>query len=148
MNPDLVRFDYLPENALMRISIQGEIPFQLWEEILTQFKNQVSLGQARWHINLTRLTFLDTTGMGTLIAMAVSLRNHPGSFELYVEGDSQPEQLFKIGKLDKILTIHAVEPDLDKLPQGFVPLSLIGGLVAGPAGPQVAVAQGAQAGKA
>ena len=67
-------------------------------------------GGAKVLINLTDLSFIDTSGLGELVSAHTRAQN--GSGELKLTGiPSRVEKLFQMTKLDRILDVYDTEAD-------------------------------------
>jgi anti-anti-sigma factor len=90
----------------MRVMLSGEIGFHDWEILSAYFRNYLSAGILRWHIDLTALHFIDSAVLGMLISMLATLRGRDGDMQLRVLANSQLASMLKIAKLERLMTIQ------------------------------------------
>ncbi|HSA96402.1 MAG TPA: STAS domain-containing protein [Acidobacteriota bacterium] len=71
-------------------------------------KDQLIVGQSRILLNLERTGFVDSWGVGELLATYISIRNRNGALKLCAIPD-RLAALFRITQIDKVLAILPTE---------------------------------------
>src|SRR5512136_579239 len=71
-------------------------------------KDQLVIGKSQILLNLEKTGFVDSWGVGELLATYISIRNRGGSLKLCAIPDKL-DMLFKITQISKVLTILPTE---------------------------------------
>jgi anti-sigma B factor antagonist len=95
------------DQTVMRLG--GEIDVYTAPLVREKLDEQIHGGRARLVVDLTNVTFLDSTGLGVLVGRLKLARSRGGSLRL-VGNDDRVLKVFSITGLDKVFEIH---PDLD-----------------------------------
>ena len=91
------------------VHLGGEIDVYTAPLVREKLDEQIQGGRTRLVVDLTDVTFLDSTGLGVLVGRLKLARTRGGSMRL-VGKDDRVLKVFSITGLDKVFEIH---PDLD-----------------------------------
>ena len=91
------------------VHLGGEIDVYTAPLVREKLDEQIQAGRTNLVVDLTDVTFLDSTGLGVLVGRLKLTRTRGGSMRL-VGKDDRVLKVFAITGLDKVFEIH---PDLD-----------------------------------
>ncbi len=91
------------------VHLGGEIDVYTAPLVREKLDEQIQSGRTQLVVDLTDVTFLDSTGLGVLVGRLKLARTQGGSMRL-VGTDDRVLKVFSITGLDKVFEIH---PDLD-----------------------------------
>ncbi|MDQ6613227.1 MAG: STAS domain-containing protein [Actinomycetota bacterium] len=96
------------------LTVEGEVDVYTAPLLRQKLVELAESGTPRAIVNLEPVEFLDSTGLGVLVAALNRFRRQDGEVELIC---SQPRilRVFEITGLTKVFTIH---PSLDSVPSG------------------------------
>lgn len=92
----------------MHLEVRGELDMATAPQLATRIARAISGGVTRATIDLDRLSFIDSTGLGVLISSMRRLRRRGGSLTL-VCSEEKILRAFRITGVDQLLTIEAAE---------------------------------------
>jgi len=92
------------------VAIGGEIDVYTAPRLRDRISEVVAGGEHDLLIDLEKVDFLDSTGLGVLVGALKKTRVHDGSLEL-VCNNERLLKIFKITGLAKVFTIHASVED-------------------------------------
>lgn len=92
------------------VSVGGEIDVYTAPKLRDVISDLVADGNYHLIIDLERVEFLDSTGLGVLVGGLKKARSHDGSVEL-VCSQERLLKIFRITGLSKVFTIHGSEAD-------------------------------------
>ncbi|MGH3412863.1 MAG: STAS domain-containing protein [Marmoricola sp.] len=93
------------------VAVGGEIDVYTAPRLRDRITELVAAGDHDLVINLQKVDFLDSTGLGVLVGGLKKVRAHDGSMELVCSQD-RLLKIFRITGLAKVFTIHASEKSL------------------------------------
>ncbi len=88
------------------VAVGGEIDVYTAPRLRDRISEVVAGGRHDLLIDLEKVDFLDSTGLGVLVGALKKTRVHNGSLELVCNND-RLLKIFKITGLAKVFTIHA-----------------------------------------
>ena len=90
------------------LTITGEIDAYSAPKLRHALREQIDLGVERMVLDLRGVTFIDSTGIGTLVLAKKGLGTLDKSLCLVVEEDQATvRRVFEITNLDRVMPIHA-----------------------------------------
>ena len=92
------------------VAVGGEIDVYTAHRLRDRISELVAAGNHRLVIDMEKVDFLDSTGLGVLVGGLKKVRAHDGSMELVCSQD-RLLKIFRITGLAKVFTIHASEAD-------------------------------------
>ena len=98
------------KNGLTVCGIDGEIDINTSPDIKKQFDKLLSRKTLKIVINLSKVTYVDSSGLATLVEILKNMRSYGGRMRLS-NMSSKIKSLFEITKLDKLFEIMADEDD-------------------------------------
>ena len=101
-----VRID--PKKDLTVCHIDGEIDINSSPMIKKSFDKLISQKTSKIVINLSKVTYVDSSGLATLVEILKNMRSYGGRMRL-VCMSSKIKSLFEITKLEKLFEIMADE---------------------------------------
>jgi anti-sigma B factor antagonist len=93
------------------VSVAGEIDVYTAPRLRDRITELVSAGNYHLVIDMEKVDFLDSTGLGVLVGGLKKVRTHDGSMELICSQD-RLLKIFRITGLAKVFTIHSSEDAL------------------------------------
>jgi anti-sigma B factor antagonist len=90
------------------VAVAGEIDVYTAPRLRDRITELVSEGQYHLVIDMEKVDFLDSTGLGVLVGGLKKVRTHDGSMELICSQD-RLLKIFRITGLAKVFTIHPSE---------------------------------------
>lgn len=96
------------DGAVGIVEVAGEIDVYSAPRVREAVLDTISEGRYHIVVDLTAVTFLDSTGLGVLVGGLKRVRAHDGSMQL-ASAQDRVSKVFKITGLDRVLPIH---PDL------------------------------------
>ncbi len=79
-------------------------------EIRTALKPLLEQGHTQFLLNLADVPYMDSTGIGELVSVFITARNHKGTLKL-VALTGRMRELFEVAKLVKVLDVFDDEAD-------------------------------------
>ena len=98
------------KNGLMVCNIRGEIDINSSPSIKKAFDNLISKKTPKVVINLSQVTYVDSSGLATLVEILKNMRPYGGRMRL-TNLSSKIKSLFEITKLEKLFEIMADEEE-------------------------------------
>jgi anti-sigma B factor antagonist len=92
------------------VAVGGEIDVYTAPRLRDEISDLVGQGRHRLVIDMEKVDFLDSTGLGVLVGGLKKVRAQDGSMELICSQD-RLLKIFRITGLAKVFTIHASETD-------------------------------------
>ena len=92
------------------VAVGGEIDVYTAPRLRDEISDLVGQGRHRLVIDMEKVDFLDSTGLGVLVGGLKKVRAQDGSMELICSQD-RLLKIFRITGLAKVFTIHASEAD-------------------------------------
>jgi anti-sigma B factor antagonist len=95
------------------VSVAGEIDVYTAPRLRDRISELVADGRYHLVIDMEKVDFLDSTGLGVLVGGLKKVRTHDGSMELICSQD-RLLKIFRITGLAKVFTIHPDEAALQQ----------------------------------
>lgn len=92
------------------VHVEGEIDVYTAPALRERLDDEIDRGNHRLVVDLTGVTFMDSTGLGVLVGRLKQIRLHDGSMRLVCTHD-RVLKVFAITGLDKVFEIHATVED-------------------------------------
>jgi anti-sigma B factor antagonist len=102
---DLKVNDYTTDDGLTVISVEGEIDVYTAPKLREKLIDLVNKGKFHLLVDMEKVEFLDSTGLGVLVGGLKRVRAHDGSLEL-VCTQERILKIFRITGLTKVFGIH------------------------------------------
>jgi anti-sigma B factor antagonist len=109
-NPVDLSLETRQENGRTIIEVGGEIDVYTAPKLRECITNLVDEGQVDLIIDLERVEFMDSTGLGVLVGGLKRVRTHEGSLEL-VCTQERLLKIFRITGLGKVFAIHGSQSE-------------------------------------
>lgn len=102
--------NYKAENNLWEVNVKGEIDIFNSQEFKTSLLELLEQKQAGIAIDCDELSYIDSTGLGALVAVLKKTKEFGGEVSLY---NVKPKlyKLFRITNLDKVFKIEGEEDE-------------------------------------
>ena len=97
-----------PKKGLMVCHVEGEIDISSSPDVKKAFDKLISQKTPKIVINLSRVTYVDSSGLATLVEILKNMRSYGGRMRL-ASMSSKIKSLFEITKLEKLFEIMADE---------------------------------------
>ena len=98
------------KNGLTVCSVDGEIDINSSPDIKKAFDKVLSKKTPRIIVNLSKVTYVDSSGLATLVGILKNMRSYGGRMRL-AGMSPKIKSLFEITKLDKLFDIMASEEE-------------------------------------
>ncbi len=98
------------KNDLSICYVDGEININSSPEIKKTFDKLISKKTPKIVVNLSRVTYVDSSGLATLVEVLKNMRSYGGRLRL-TNLSAKVKNLFEITKLDRLFEIIAEEAD-------------------------------------
>ena len=102
---DLKVSDYTTDDDLTVINVEGEIDVYTAPKLREKLIDLVNKGKFHLLVDMEKVEFLDSTGLGVLVGGLKRVRAHDGSLEL-VCTQERILKIFRITGLTKVFGIH------------------------------------------
>lgn len=97
------------EGAVVIVEVGGEIDVYTAPRLREQLLDSVSAGRYHIIVDMSKVEFLDSTGLGVLVGGLKRVRAHEGSLHLVCD-QGRTLKIFRITGLDKVFKIHGDVP--------------------------------------
>lgn len=98
------------KNGLTVCRIEGEIDINSSPDIKKAFDKLISKKEPKMIINFSKVTYVDSSGLATLVEVLKNMRTYGGRMRL-ANLSPKIKSLFEITKLDKLFEILADEEE-------------------------------------
>ena len=88
------------------VSVGGEVDVYTAPQLRAALDAQIGAGHSRLVVDLDKVDFLDSTGLGVLVGRLKLVRNQSGWMRI-VCSNERILRVFRITGLDKVFAIHA-----------------------------------------
>jgi anti-sigma B factor antagonist len=97
-----------PKSGLTVCHVDGEIDINSSPQIKKSFDKLISAKTPKLVINLSKVTYVDSSGLATLVEILKNMKSYGGRMRLACMS-SKVKSLFEITKLEKLFEIMADE---------------------------------------
>ena len=94
-----------PDVAILVIA--GELDFEISPQLKAHIMRAIKAGTRRLILDLSDVTFVDSTAIGVLVAAAERLNEYAGGSLSVVCTHEKVIQIFEITGLESVVTVHA-----------------------------------------
>ncbi len=98
------------KNGLMICRVEGDIDISCSPELKKVFDKLISQKTPKIVIEMTKVTYVDSSGLATLVGILKNMRSYGGKMRL-AGMSPKIKSLFEITKLDKLFEIMASEEE-------------------------------------
>jgi anti-sigma B factor antagonist len=106
-----MQFSMKEKKGVTVITIEGKMIGGPDAALLSEKLHElIEKGQKRFVVNMEKVDWMNSSGLGILIGGLTTVRNHQGDFKLCCLG-KKPKELLEITKLNKVFSIHAQEDE-------------------------------------
>ena len=98
------------KNGMIVCYAEGEIDINTSPSVKKQFDKLISSKTPKIVVNLTKVTYVDSSGLATLVEILKNMRSYGGKLRLS-NMSSKVKSLFEITKLEKLFEIIATEEE-------------------------------------
>lgn len=103
-----IKPEYNEKEKCWNVDVQGEIDIYNSSSVKDYLSNLIQVHQADIHINCKNLEYIDSTGLGALVAVVKKVKLYNGN--VYLKNvKSNVEKVFKITNLDKVFILESGE---------------------------------------
>ncbi len=92
------------------VAIEGEVDLNSSPQLRKLFSELIDKGTAKIVVNFAKVSYIDSSGLATLIEMMQRQKKDQSSMSL-VEMSDKVKSLFEITKLDKLFTIYHTQAE-------------------------------------
>jgi anti-sigma B factor antagonist len=106
-----MQFNLKEKKGVVVLTIEGKMIGGPDATLLSEKLHElIEKGQKRFVVNMEKVDWMNSSGLGILIGGLTAVRNHGGDFKLCCLG-KKPGELLEITKLDRVFSIHAQEDE-------------------------------------
>lgn len=98
------------KNGVTVCGITGEIDINTAPDIKKSFEKLIAKKDLKVVINFSKVTYVDSSGLATLVEILKNMRGYGGKLKLS-DVPAKVKSLFEITKLEKLFDITATEAD-------------------------------------
>jgi len=98
------------KNGLVVCQVDGEIDINTAPDIKKAFDKMISKKEPKIIVNLSKVTYVDSSGLATLVEILKNMRSYGGKMKL-TNLSPKVKSLFEITKLEKLFDILIDEKD-------------------------------------
>ena len=98
------------ENNQVIVSVDGDLDLATVPRVRSLLHTELDLGRARFVVDLTDCTFIDSSGFGLLIGGRRRARDAGGGLEIVVS-DPGLRRVFRASEMDRIFGLHESVPE-------------------------------------
>lgn len=113
----VLNVDYSRVGDYLVIELEGEVDVYTAGKLRDAIKEKVEEGEYRIAVNLSRVAFLDSTGLGVLVGGRKRLNPHGGELSIICDND-KILRIFRITGLERIFAIYSDARDLAGIQAG------------------------------
>ena len=97
--------DVSEQDGCVVVAVKGEVDLATAPALKSRLLELVSEGKTEIVVDLTSTDFLDSTGLGAVVAAYKRVRAHEGHLRL-VATSARVKRVFEITNLDRVVPIH------------------------------------------
>ncbi len=97
-------------NEFVTVAIEGEVDLNSSPQLRKAFNDLIDKGSSKIIVNFAKVTYIDSSGLATLIEMMQRLKKDQGRMCL-VQMSDKIKSLFEITKLDKLFAIYRTQEE-------------------------------------
>ena len=98
------------ENNFHILRIEGDIDLNSSPQLRKTFTDLLEKGSTKVVVNFEKVSYIDSSGLATLIEMMQRLKKSQGAIYL-VQMNDKIRNIFEITKLDKLFTIYRTQQE-------------------------------------
>ncbi len=91
------------------VPLEGEIDLNETPQVMSQLEPLIAQRQPQIHVDLSRVSYIDSSGLATFIDAMQRVQAYGGEFALVALGDSV-RRILQIARLDQVFTILPSTP--------------------------------------
>ncbi|HRZ87123.1 MAG TPA: STAS domain-containing protein [bacterium] len=107
----MIKIDVSEKNGWAVLAVDGQIDLHTSPDIRKELAGRAKAKKARIAIDLTRVSYIDSSGLATFIEAMQKLKKGGGEIALCGLSESV-RHVFEVARLDSIFAIHASSDDL------------------------------------
>lgn len=92
-------------DGVVVVEVSGEVDVYTAGELRDSIDGEITVGHVRLVLDLTHVSFIDSTGLGVLVGRLKLVRDRAGILHLVCRGE-RVLKIMQITGLDKVFTIH------------------------------------------
>jgi anti-sigma B factor antagonist len=96
------------DTALAIFALAGHLDAQTVRELEARFESQVKAGRVRWIVDLEKLEYISSAGLGSFVGVLSELRAQGGDI-FFVGLTPKMEKIFKVLGFTRIFRVYATE---------------------------------------
>ena len=108
--PGQLRVSVRQQTTRTTLALDGELDLATAPTLRQHVVTQVAAGCRSMVLDLSGVTFLDSTGLGQIVATLKRLRSHDGELVIVVS-DRRIRRVLELCDLDRILDLRTTVPD-------------------------------------
>ncbi len=105
-----MRIRKLKKNGIIVLTLDGDVNAHTAPKLYREFEKLYDQGIRKLVVDLKKVTYLDSSGLATLINMLQRLRQNNGAMALANMID-KVQYLFEISKIDMLMSIYQTQDD-------------------------------------
>ncbi|OQY10444.1 MAG: hypothetical protein B6I28_01025 [Fusobacteriia bacterium 4572_132] len=103
----------IPKKGIIKIEIDGEVDVYTSIELKKALNEAIDKGAKKMLINLDKVTYMDSSGLGVLVAILKKIRKEQGNLKL-LKLTENVKKIFEITRLTKFFEIFEEEEEAIK----------------------------------
>lgn len=92
----------------MRVQFGERMMSDQWDALQGKLLESIKENDLTWQFDFMGMRFIDSAGLGSLVAMNGIISNHNGTLEVLMKSGSQLSKILNLTHLEKILQIVEV----------------------------------------
>jgi anti-sigma B factor antagonist len=98
------------DNTMAVFQLAGHLDAQTVRELEARFEAQVKTGRVRWIVDLEKLDYISSAGLGSFVGVLSELRAQGGDI-FFVGLSAKMEKIFKVLGFTRIFRVYATESE-------------------------------------
>lgn len=92
----------------MRVQFGERMASDEWDALQARLLESIKENDLSWQFDFMGLRFIDSTGLGSLVAMNGIISSHNGSLEILMKSGSQLSKILHLTHMEKVLQLVEV----------------------------------------
>lgn len=109
-HPQRMDIDIKDSSGVTVVTVNGDIDMAVADEVRTRLTTLVDQGRVRLVLDLARVLYIDSAGLGALVASMKQARAAGGDIKACAL-DTDVRALFQMTRLDNVMDIHATRQE-------------------------------------